>query len=80
MAEAYEGVHESQLTRMIQLQPRNALAVGEKRRLRQLPKLAAIDKSFQDVLLDVVVIVDNGGDPLPQLWQILDGFFSRRNR
>ena len=43
---------------MIQLQARNTLAVGEHSWLGQCAQLSAVNKGFQDVLLDIVVVVD----------------------
>src|SRR5215467_13795358 len=59
---------------MIQLQARNTFAVGKHRRLRQCTQLSAVNKGFQDVLLDIVVVVDYRSQPPPKFGEVLDGF------
>jgi hypothetical protein len=44
-------MHDSQLSRMIELEAGDALAVGEDRWLGKLSQLAAVQESLQDVLL-----------------------------
>lgn len=44
---------------MIELQTGNPFAVGEDRGLAELAELAAIDKGFENVLLNVEVVVDD---------------------
>jgi hypothetical protein len=52
-------MHEGELPRVIELEARNALSRRRDRWFRELSQLAAIDKGFEDILLDVeVVIVD----------------------
>ena len=59
VCEAYQRMHEGELPRVIELEARNALSRRCDCRFRELSQLAAIDKGFQDILLDVeVVIVD----------------------
>ena len=58
--EAYKRMHQCKLPGVIELETWNALSGRCDGRLRKLSQLAAIDKRFQDVLLDVeVVIVDS---------------------
>ena len=64
MRESDEGVHEGELTRVIELQTREALAGGQHGRFGEPPKLPAVDEGLQDVLLDVEVVVDDAGKPL----------------
>ena len=59
---------------MIELQAGNPFAVGEDRGLAELAKLAAIDEGFQNVLLNVEVIVDDGGKFLSEFGEMVDGF------
>ena len=40
----------------------------------QFEKLTAVDKRFQDVLLNIEIAVDDGGLLLPEFGQIVDGF------
>jgi hypothetical protein len=45
---------------MIELESRDAFAVGQNCGLSQLSQLPAIDEGLQDVLLHVVITVDDG--------------------
>ena len=67
-------MHQSQLARMIQLQTRNAFAVGQEGGLAEFPQLAAIDEGFQNVLLNLQVVVGDGGRFLSELGKMVDGF------
>ena len=59
VGEAYERVHQGKLPRVIELEAGNALSGRRDGRFRELSQLAAIDEGFQNILLDVeVVIVD----------------------
>jgi hypothetical protein len=52
-------MHEGELPRVIELEARNALSCCGDRWFRKLSQLAAIDKGFENILLDAeVVIVD----------------------
>ena len=44
---------------MIELQPGNPSTAGDSG-LAELQELAAIDEGFQNVLLDIVIVVDDG--------------------
>jgi hypothetical protein len=57
VCEAYERVHQGELPRVIELEAWDALSGRRDRRFRELSQLAAIDKGFQDILLDVEVVV-----------------------
>jgi len=59
---------------MIEPQTRNPFAVGEDRGLAELAELAAIDKGFENVLLNVEVVVYDGGKLLSQFGKLVDGF------
>jgi hypothetical protein len=61
------------LTRMIQLKARNAFPVEEQRRFSEFAELSAVQEGFQDVLLDIQIVVDDGGHLLAELWKILHG-------
>jgi len=59
VCEAHKRMHEGELPRVIELEARNAFSRRGDRWFRELSQLAAIDKSFENILLDVeVVIVD----------------------
>jgi hypothetical protein len=59
---------------MIELEAGNPFAVGEDSGLAELAKLAAIDEGFENVLLNVEVVVDDGGKLLLEFWKMVDGF------
>src|ERR1700732_1843415 len=59
---------------MIELQPGDPSAAGEDSGLAELAKLAAIDEGFQDVLLNVEVVVGDGGKLGSELGKLVDGF------
>lgn len=61
VGEAYQSMHEGELPRMVELQAGDSLSVGRGGGLSQFLELASIDKSFQDVLLGVVVVVNETG-------------------
>src|SRR5262252_316280 len=57
VGEADEGVHQGELSGMVEFQARNASSGRGNGRLRQVAKLAAVDERFQDVLLNVEVVI-----------------------
>jgi hypothetical protein len=59
---------------MIELQAGNAFAVGEESGLAELAQLATIDEGFQNVRLNVEVVVDDGGKFLSEFGKVVDGF------
>ena len=65
-------MHHRQLPRVIELKAWDPLSVGQGGGLSQFLELAAIDESFQDVLLGIVVVVNDLGHALAQLRQVLD--------
>ena len=75
IGEAHQSVHQRQLPRVIELEARDALSVGQGGGRSQFLELAAIDESFQDVLLGIVVVVNDLGHALAQLRQVLDVLF-----
>ena len=50
-------MHYRQLARVVELEAWDSPATGKDRGLGQLTQLAAVDKGFEDVLLDVVLMV-----------------------
>src|SRR5262249_22994378 len=56
---ADEGLHQCQLSGMIELEPRDTFTIGQNRGLGEFKELSAVDERFQDVLLDVVIPVDD---------------------
>ena len=55
--EAHEGIHEGELSRVIEPQTWDAFSSGSNGRLCQPSQLTAINKRLEDVLLDVEVVV-----------------------
>ena len=72
--EANEGVHERELTRVIELEPWDPFAVCESGGCGELTKLAAVHKRFENVLLDRQVPVGHGAESLAQRRQMVDSF------
>ena len=60
MTEAHKGVHERELPWIVELEARGALSRGGDRRLRQPLQLPTINEGFEDILLDVEVVVVDG--------------------
>ena len=73
--EAHQGMHQGQLPRVIELQTRDALAVRQDGGLAEVPQLTAIDEGFQDVLLNIQIVVHNRGELLTELRKVVNGFF-----
>src|SRR5947208_15710701 len=71
VAEAHQGVHEGELPRLVELQTRNASAVGKQRGLGELTKFLAVHKGFQDILLHFQIAVDDAMKPHSQFGKIL---------
>lgn len=70
MGEADQTLHESQLAGMVDFQAGNALAVGEDGCLTELVEKSAVHESFENILLDIEVTVDNVLQRSAQFWQI----------
>ena len=75
---ADQSMHHRQLPRVIELKARDAFSVGQDGGRSQLLELAAIDESFRDVLLGIVVVVNDLGHTLALLRQVLDVLFDTR--
>ena len=41
----------------------------------QVVELASVNKAFQDILLNIKIIVANGREPLTEVWEVFDGLF-----
>jgi len=64
---ADQSMHQRQLPRVIELKAGDALSLGQGGGGNEFLELAAIDESFQDVLLSIVVVVNDLGHALTQL-------------
>src|SRR4029077_4572595 len=75
VSEAYQGVHEGQLSWVVEFEPRDAFTAGKHCGLGQVVELPSVDKAFQDVLLDVKIVVANARELVSELWEVFDGLF-----
>ena len=72
-AKRNQWMHECQLARVIQFQSGDAFAIRQYRVLGELAQLPPIDEGFQNVLLDVLIVVVNRCELATQLGKIFDG-------
>src|SRR6201984_2404997 len=75
VSEAYQGVHEGQLSWVVDVEPRDAFTTGKHGGLCQFVELASVNKALQDVLLNIKIVVANGGVLVSQLGEAFDGLF-----
>jgi hypothetical protein len=75
VSEAYQGVHEGQLSWVVEFESRDAFTAGKHRGLCQVVELSSVNKAFQDILLDVKIVVANGREPVTELGEVFDGLF-----
>src|SRR6201984_2444818 len=75
VSEAYQGVHEGQLSWVVEFEPRDAFTTGKDSGLCQVMQLASVDKALQDVLLNIKIVVANGGELVSKLREVFDGLF-----
>src|SRR5271165_428952 len=73
LRKAHESVHESQLSRIVELEARNAFAGRGDGGLGKPLELTAIDKRLEDILLDVQVIVIDRSKLVAQGRKVLHG-------
>ena len=59
VCEAYERMHQGELPGVVKLEAWNPLSGRCDGRFCELSQLTAIDKGFQDILLDVEVVIVN---------------------
>ena len=57
VGEPHEGMHQGELSWVVELETGNAFACRGNCRFGEASQLAAVDKSFEDVLLDVEIVV-----------------------
>ena len=57
VGEAHEGVHQGELSGMVDFEARNAPPGWTNGRLGELAKLTAVDEGLQDVLLHIEVVI-----------------------
>src|SRR6185436_14041689 len=74
MGKAHQGVHQSQLPGIVQLQTWNPFAREQDGGLAQLAQLAAVNKGFQNVLLGGEIVVAKRAELLLECRQVLHRF------
>ena len=57
VSEAYQGVHQGQLSRVVEFEPGDAFTAGKDSGLGQVMELPSIDEALQDILLNVKIVV-----------------------
>ena len=75
VSEANQGVHEGQLSWVVEFEPRDAFTTGKHGGLCQFVELASVNKALQDVLLNIKIVVANGGELVSELGEVFDGLF-----
>jgi hypothetical protein len=75
VSEAYQGVHEGQLSWVVELESRDAFTAGEHGGLGEVMELTSVNKAFQDILLNIKIVVANGREPVTELGEVFDGLF-----
>ena len=53
VSEAYQGVHEGQLSWVVEFEPLDAFTTGKDSGLGEVMELAPVNKALQDVLLNI---------------------------
>ena len=76
VSEPYQGVHQRQLSWVVQFQAGNPFATGKHGGFCQLTQLASVDKGFQDVLLDGEIVVADGRQLVSELGQVSTTFLT----
>ena len=75
MSKAYQGVHEGQLSWVVELESRDAFTAGEHGGLDQVMELTSVNKAFQDILLNIKIVVANSREPVTELGEVFNGLF-----
>jgi len=60
VSKANQGVHEGQLSWVVEFKSRDTFTAGKDRGLGQVMELASVNKALQDVLLDIKIVVADG--------------------
>jgi hypothetical protein len=76
VSKANQGVHEGQLSWVVELGSGNASSARKHGGLCQVMELASVNKAFQDVLPNIKTIVANGRDPLTEFGEVFNGLFN----
>jgi hypothetical protein len=59
-------MHEGQLSRVVEFEPGDAFTAGKDSGLCQVAELSSVNKAFQDVLLDIQIVVANAREPVTE--------------
>ena len=78
VSEAYQGVHQGQLSWMVEFESRDAFTAGKHRGLGQVMELPSIDEALQEILLNVKIVVADGRELVSELGEVFNGFFMIR--
>ena len=57
VGKAHEGVHEGELSGVVEFETRDAPSGGGNCRLRELAELTSVDEGLQDILLHVEIVI-----------------------
>ena len=76
VSEANQSVHQSQLSWVVELEPGDAFTAGKHGGLCQVVELASVNKALQDVLLNIKIVVANGGELVSKLGEVFDAFLT----
>jgi hypothetical protein len=60
---------------VVELESRDAFTAGEHGGLGQVMELTSVNKAFQDILLNIKIVVANGREPVTELGEVFDGLF-----
>ena len=74
MGKPHQSLHEGELPRRVEFQSWDSLSRRVDGGLRELAKLSSVDKCFENVLLDIEVVLGNAAKLLPQWGKVVHCF------
>ena len=74
VSEADQGVHQGQLSWVVEFESRDAFTAGKHRGLGQVMELPSIDEALQEILLNVKIVVADGRELVSELGEVFNGF------
>src|ERR1700751_819446 len=75
VSEAYQGVHEGQLSWVVEFEPGDAFAAGKHGGLCQVVELTSVGKDLQYILPNIKIMVADGREPVAELGEVFDDLF-----
>jgi hypothetical protein len=69
-------MHEGQLSWVVEFEPRDAFTAGKGSGLGQFVELTSVNKALQDVLLNIKIVVANGGGLSLSWWRFSTAFLT----